>query len=221
MKLSFVIGNGNQGYMIRMCIYSLMKFNKDFIDEIIISDNSSTDYTVQFIKENKYKDITKVVTYDCPDDRNPKLHISYGIPWDLGLNACKNEYALLSHADIQWYGKYAEFFYKTVYDKRPFLFGYGGGNGTRTIHRIHEWGMIIHVPTWKSLGISFGGVSIGNKNYDTACYLYKKALEKKLSVISIAKDNGIEDNNEFLHHYGLGAKERKEWITGMAKNYSD
>lgn len=219
MKFSFIVGNGNQGYMTRMCIYSMMKFNGDFVDEIIISDNSSTDYTVEFIKENKYKDITKVLTYDVPRDRNPKLYIPYGIQWDLGLSNCKNEYALLSHADVQWRSNYLDYFCKTAYDKKPFLFGYGGGDGTHWQHRIHEWGMIIHVPTWKSLGVSFKGVPKKGGSYDTASYMYKQALEKNLTIASINRED--QDDNAFFFHYVGGAKWRKEIITEIAKKYTD
>lgn len=220
MKLSFVVGNANQGYMTRMCIYSLMKYNKDYIDEIVISDNSSTDYSIQFFEENKYKDITKVITYDNARDRNPKIWYPHGMQWDLGLNACKNEYVLLSHADIEWKSSYVEKFIKEYVNEEPFLFGYGGGDGTDPRHRIHEWGMIIHVPTWKELNISFEGVFNNEGSYDTSSYMYKKAMLKHLKVISLGW-GGIEDDNEWFKHYIRGGKDRKETITEIAREYHD
>jgi GT2 family glycosyltransferase len=42
VKFSAIIGNANTGHMLRMCLYSLMKYNGKHINEIIVSDNSST-----------------------------------------------------------------------------------------------------------------------------------------------------------------------------------
>lgn len=217
LKLSFIVGNANQGHMIKMCIYSFMKYNSDNVDEIIISDNSSTEYSLQFFEENKYKDITKVIKYDNPRDRDPKVFYPHGEQWDLGLRNCKNEYAVICHADVEWKGNYTKYFIDDYYKEKPFLFGYGGGDGTDVRHRIHEWGMIINVQEWKDFGVSFEGKFESTKAYDTAAYMYKRALVDSKKIIAL--DYTKSDNNEYYEHFAAGGKFRKEIITEIAKGW--
>jgi len=221
-KLSVVIGNGNMGYMVRMCLYSLMEHCGQHIDELIISDNSSTDYTIQFLQENKYKDITKVVTYDDIKDRTETEICAIGKPWDLGINNSKNEYCMLTHADIVWKSDWIGEFLNKDYDKKPFMWGCGGGGTSSQYSRIHEWGLIINVAEFKKLGISFSGVHLGMEDFDTGAFLYRKAIEKGLPIISIFSDNmdtglNMVNENRWFSHYCAGAKKNKQKYTEMAK----
>jgi hypothetical protein len=216
-KLSFIVGNANQGYMIKMCIYSFMQHNHENCDEIIISDNSSEDYSPQFYEENKYKSMTKVLRYYNERDRNPQVFYPHGMQWDLGLKNCKNEYAVICHADVMWRGNYIKFFLDKYYNEKPFIFGYGGGDGTDTHHRIHEWGMIINVQEWKDFGISFEGKFEPNRAYDTSAYMYKRALDEKKKLVAL--DYLKADNNEYFEHYAAGGKFRKGIITEIAKEW--
>ena len=232
-KLSVVIGNANMGHILKMCLYSFMKYNGQHIDEIIIPDNSSTDWSPQFYQENKYKDMTKVLMYDNLRDRTETLVWPHGQQWDLGLNNCKNEYALVTHADIEWRGDWVGKFLKEGYPQKPYLYGVGGGDDSASCCRIHEWGMIINVPIWKHLGVSFEGVwnpsDAPGESFDTGAYMFRRAYQKGYEIISVLRDgpspdgkiSNVVDDNEWFFHHIAGSRYRKNIITEYAKNYNE
>jgi GT2 family glycosyltransferase len=93
-KISIVIITYNSEKYIEKCLSSILKYNKDIIDDIIIADNNSQDETLNIIK-NKFP-IAKILKLD---------NIGYGAALNEGLKICKNEYMIASNDDIYFIDK--------------------------------------------------------------------------------------------------------------------
>jgi glycosyltransferase involved in cell wall biosynthesis len=226
-KITFVVGNANMRYPLELCIRSLMKYNSDYIERILIVDNNSTDTSKEFFETNPYKNITTIISHDNPnevyDHKSGPVHryIEYG------LNNTKTKYALISHADVEFTSSLA-MIYLDLKDKESDLFmaGFGAEKYEENIRydgptygtnltRLHEWGLFINKEEYDKFGIGFEShwekrdkLNIG---YDIGSWLYKCAAEAGKKLIRIGNEE------DFIIHYSSGSGHRRELISETAK----
>jgi glycosyltransferase involved in cell wall biosynthesis len=215
-----MIGNGNTGYSLQAAIYSAMKYNAEYIEKIIVVDNSSTDYTGEFLAKNRYADITEVIKYDLPSRRDPTAKIPCAVYLTIGLDACKTKYCLLTHSDIIHRSGICSHFFNVVLKEMPDCFMYGAGGGGiagSPWSRIHEYCMIIDVDKYRKIGIPFAGIAKGGKCYDVGCYLYEQTCTKE----QIKTIDEHPDDTVFYKHIVMGSHERKAVAEAVAKEWLD
>lgn len=91
-KLSICIVNFNQKYFPRLCVEALKKSKTDFEYEIIFCDNSSTDESLDYLKQaSKKGDIVLI---------EPGKNIGYGAANNLATKSAHGHYICILNADI-------------------------------------------------------------------------------------------------------------------------
>jgi glycosyltransferase involved in cell wall biosynthesis len=236
-KISLIVGVGNNGYCLELCIKSFMRHNAEFTEEIIIANNSSTDFSLDFIKTLPYNNIIKIINYFNNIELNAKIPISMYEHIHVGLNNCKTEWALLTHVDVNWKLPVVPKFHE-ILTANPDLYmtgltgiaGFDPNSPTAIIHngrtngcRFHEWLLFINVPIWKSEYIrttethaySFEGRFEQKIFYDTGAWMYKNAYNsgKKLITFDVYENNGPHITN-----FECGSRADKQKDSMIAKN---
>tara|TARA_Y100001958_G_C21207093_1_gene533096 strand:- start:795 stop:1781 length:987 start_codon:yes stop_codon:yes gene_type:complete len=88
-KISIVIITYNSEKYIEKCLSSIVQYNKDLIDDIVVVDNDSSDHTLSIIRKNY--SFVRIVELK---------NVGYGAALNEGLKICKNEYLIASNDDI-------------------------------------------------------------------------------------------------------------------------
>jgi len=219
MKLTAIIGNGNTGWALHAAIYSLMKHNGELIEKIVIIDNISTELkSLEFYNENKYKNMTEIIHYDSLQDRDPMSKWPISEQYDIGLYRCDTDFAILLHSDMVYRANIVEHFLNVILPENPdvFIYGNGGGDHKNIKSRINEWSMIINVKKYILLGATFRGRTLDGKSYDTGCFLYKRAMENGMKIVTMGEH---PDDTKWYRHFVMGSHERKEIAENMAKEW--
>jgi hypothetical protein len=215
--ISLLIGNYNNGYCLELCIKSFVKHN-GIPDEIVVSDNTSNDFSLNFINNLPYKDKIKIVKYvNKHYDEMIRGHKPFFRYIHIGLNNCRNKWALLTHVDVNWKSNVIDKFY-SILNENPNLFmtGIGGGNPNdpssirhdkNCMTRFHEWLLFLNVPEWKSFGVSFEGHWNNNIFYDTGCWLYKNAYNAGKKLITFHEQ---ESDGPYITNFVASSRNKKE-----------
>ena len=85
--ISFIVPSHNYGSLISNCVSSIMKNDKNFIREIIVVNDSSSDHTDEVIKKLKKK--YKKIKYFKKNFKNLSKTMNYGILKSTGNIICK------------------------------------------------------------------------------------------------------------------------------------
>jgi GT2 family glycosyltransferase len=225
-KITLIVGCGNNGYCLELNIRSFMKYNSEYVQQIIIADNSSTDCSVEFMKTNPFKEITKIIHYTNLNHRDTKGPIAMHDHIHLGIANCQTEWALLTHVDVMWKCAVVPEFYK-ILNNNPDLFmtGLGGGNpnlpeaiihnGTTNGCRFHEWLLFLNITEWRKTNYSFASHT-DEKGiwYDNSSWMYKQAYNsgKKLVTFDIYESYG-----RHIDHFACSSNIKKEEDSLRAK----
>lgn len=225
-KISYIVGCGNNGYCLELNIRSFMKYNAEYIQEIIIVNNSSTDVSIDFMKNNPFKDITSIITYQDLRNRDAIGPIPKHAHIHIGLNICKTEWALLTHVDVMWKTDVMSEFYNILSDNPDlFMTGLGGGNpnlpeaiihnGTTNGCRFHEWLLFLNVPEWKKSGYSFADHIENRIWYDNSAWMYKQAYNSGKKLIPF---DTYESYGKHIDHFACASNIKKEENSLRAKS---
>jgi hypothetical protein len=215
--ISFCVGNANNGYCLELTIKSFVKHN-GIPDEILISDNSSTDFSLDFISDLSYSDIITILPYNDDYDKNSKEQTAFFKHIHIGLNSCRNKWALLTHVDTNWKAPVIPIFEKILFENPDlFMSGIGGGNpngessiihnGTTNGTRFHEWLLFINVPEWKSFGVGFNSHLENKIFFDTGSWLYNKAWNAGKKLVTIDPQ---ESDGPYITNFVAGGRSKKE-----------
>jgi len=212
-KISFIVGNGNNGHCLELCIKSFMKHNSDHVSQIIISDNTSNDGSLSFIDSCPWKSIIKIVTYDYPFDRNATMLSSRQMHIDVGIKEAPEGWILLSHVDVEWKSNVVEKFY-TILNNNPDLFmtGLGGDKpdddapiGATSYARFHECLLFLNKKQYIESGYSFDAKYDGKYSYDTGSYMYKQAWNSGKKLVPFDPEDPQDGKEKYLHHFNGGS----------------
>ena len=229
-KVSLIVGTGNNGYCLELNIRSFMRYNAEYVHEIIIVNNACNDVSVDFMKNNPFKDITSIIAYEDLRNRDAIGPIPKHEHIHLGLNACKTEWALLTHVDVMWKTAVVPEFH-AILSANPDLFmtGLGGGdpnspnaiihNGTTNGCRFHEWLLFLNVPEWKRSGYSFAHHT-DEKGiwYDNSAWMYKQAYNSGKKLVPF---DTYESHGRHIAHFACGSNIKKQEDSLRAKEILD
>ena len=85
--ISFIVPSHNYGSLISNCVSSIRKNDKNFMREIIVVNDSSSDHTDEVIKKLKKK--YKKIKYFKKNFKNLSKTMNYGILKSTGNIICK------------------------------------------------------------------------------------------------------------------------------------
>lgn len=101
MHVSIIIVNYNTSTLLRNCIESIYKHTKDITFEIIVSDNGSTDDSVQMLR----RDFPEVIVIEN------KANLGFGAANNRGLDIAKGEFIFYLNSDTVLLNNAVKIFY--------------------------------------------------------------------------------------------------------------
>jgi GT2 family glycosyltransferase len=127
MQVSIIIVNYNTNELLKGCLVSIYKYTKDIQIEIIVSDNGSTDGSVEMIKD----EFPGVVLIE--NEKN----IGFGAANNRGLNIAKGEFIFFLNSDTILLNNALKYFYDYWYNYKGLdILGALGANLLDINHKI-------------------------------------------------------------------------------------
>jgi hypothetical protein len=205
-KIDFVVGVADQPKCLEICLKSFIKYNKEYLNDIIILNNAS-ELNIGF-SLGEFDSKVKIHNYVKPTEKNGLTPLF--THYEMGIGLAQTEYVFISHVDVEYKTNLCEIFYKKALKEKPncYLFGFGGGLPSESLResdmcimsRIHEWSMIINKQQFYDSGSSFNAHFDGKYNYDVSTKMYCDALKQNREIYCVDR---LSD--DYLDHF-VGTK---------------
>ncbi len=189
INVSIIIVNYNTEQLLFNCLESVYKYTKDISFEVIVSDNGSTDNSIEML--HKYYPLVIVI--------ENKENLGFGRANNRGLGIAKGKYIFYLNSDTILLNNAVKFFfdYWESADNKDEIGALGSNLCNKVLHTTHSYG---YFPDF------------GNIWNDIKALIYNIYGYNKLALLNIFFDKkipNINNNTIFINKYGM-----VEYITG-------
>ena len=130
MDVSIIIVNFNTKLLLKNCINSILKYTKDLEYEIIVSDNNSTDGSIEMIKS----DFPKIILLEN------KANIGFGAANNRALTIAKGKYIFYLNSDTEICNNAVKIFFDYFENTTEYIGALGCNLVDENFSIIHSYG---------------------------------------------------------------------------------